>query len=60
VRLVRVAVRAGEPAFSPTPENLSSGDYPLALPLQIVFRREATARLRPLLKFLGARNSQLH
>jgi len=52
LRIVRVAARAGEPAFSPTGENLHSGDYPLALPLRIVFRRESAMALRPLLRFL--------
>lgn len=52
IKIVRVAVRANEPAFSPTPENLHSGDYPLALPLRIVFRHERGRALRPLLRFL--------
>ena len=52
VKIVRVAVRANEPAYSPTPENLHSGDYPLALPLRLVFRREAARTLQPLLRFL--------
>lgn len=52
LKVVRVAARVGEPAFSPTPENLHSGDYPLALPLRIVFRRESAPTLRPLLRFL--------
>jgi phosphate transport system substrate-binding protein len=52
LRIVPVAVRRGEPAFSPTAENLHSGDYPLGLPLRIVFRRESVPALRPLLSFL--------
>jgi phosphate transport system substrate-binding protein len=52
LKIVRVAAKANDPAYSPTPENVHSGDYPLALPLRIVFRREAAARLRPLLRFL--------
>ncbi len=52
LKIVRVAVRTGEPAFSPTPENLHSGDYPLAMPLRMVFRRESARTLRPLLHFL--------
>ena len=52
LKIVRLAVRAGEPAFSPTAENLHSGDYPLALPLRMVFRRESARTLRPLLQFL--------
>lgn len=52
LRLLPVALRSGDPAFSPTPENLHSGDYPLRLPLSIVFRREATAKLLPVLRWL--------
>ncbi len=52
LKIVPVAASAKEPAFSPTPENLHSGDYPLALPLRIVFRRDMTQTLRPLLRFL--------
>ena len=51
-RVVALAARAGDPAFLPTPENLHSGDYPLRLPLWLVFRREWTPTLRPLLRFL--------
>ena len=52
LKIVPVAARTGEPAYSPTPENLRSGDYPLGLPLRIVFRRESAQALRPLLRFL--------
>ena len=52
LRLVPVALRADEPAFSPTPENLHSGDYPLGLPLRIVVRSASAQSLRPLLRFL--------
>jgi hypothetical protein len=51
-KIVRVALRAREPAFSPTPENLYSGDYPLALPLRVVFRRGSGATVRPWLRFM--------
>lgn len=53
-QLKRVAVtrRVGAPAFLPTIENLRTGDYPLALPLRVVFRRDAMGRIRPLLVFL--------
>ncbi len=52
VRKLRLALRPGEPAFSLTAENVRSGDYPLALPLQMVFPLKEAARLRPLLTFL--------
>ena len=51
-KLVAISLRAGEPAFLPTQENVHSGDYPLRLPLSLVFRRESAAALRPLLRFL--------
>jgi len=51
-KIVPVSLRAGEPAYLPTPENLHSGDYPLRLPLQVVFRRESRRTVQPLLRFL--------
>ncbi len=51
-KVVPVAAQAGDPAFSPTAANLQSGDYPLGLPLVIVFRRESAERLWPVLRFL--------
>lgn len=52
LKILPVAPRPADPAFLPTPENLQSGDYPLRLPLRIVFRRDATGRLLPLLRWL--------
>ena len=37
-------------AFGPTPENLHAGDYPLRLPVRLVFERKRTAALLPLLR----------
>jgi len=51
-KLVALAARSGEPAFLPTLENVHSGDYPLGLPLALVFRRESAKVLLPLLRFL--------
>jgi len=51
-KLLPIAAHAGGPAFLPTRENLYSGDYPLRLPVRLLFRREAVAKLRPLLRFL--------
>ena len=51
-KIVPIALRAGEPAFTPTPENLHAGDYPLRLPLHVVFRLESAVKVRPLLRFL--------
>lgn len=41
----------GEVAFGPTPQNLSAGDYPLALTLSLVFERARAQELLPWLKF---------
>lgn len=51
-KIVPVALRTGEPAFTPTPENLHAGDYPLRLPLRAVFRLDSAAKVRPLVRFL--------
>ena len=51
-RRLPVAVRANAPAYFPTPESLQSGDYPLRLPLRVVYRRHADGTVRPLLRFL--------
>ena len=52
LKLLPVAVRAEDPAFSPTPENLQSGDYPLRLALRVVFRRTAALRVLPVVSFI--------
>ena len=39
-------------AFGPTPDNVHSGDYPVRLPIYLVFRKDAAQRLLPLLRFL--------
>lgn len=52
LKLLPVAVRAEDPAFSPTPENLQSGDYPLRLALRVVFRRTAALRVLPVVRFI--------
>jgi phosphate transport system substrate-binding protein len=51
VKVVPVALHASDPAFSPAPENLHSGDYPLRLPLRLVFRRESATTMWLLLRF---------
>ena len=40
-----------EVAFGPTAQNLSAGDYPLALTLSLVFERARARELLPWLKF---------
>lgn len=39
-------------AFAPTPENVYRGDYPLRLPVYLVFRKASLRDLQPLLRFL--------
>jgi len=39
-------------AYGPTPENVHSGDYPLRLPLNLVFHKSDLAQLQPLLRHL--------
>ena len=52
LKLLPVAERAADPAFLPTPENLQSGDYPLRLAMRVVFRRDAPARVLPLVRYI--------
>jgi phosphate transport system substrate-binding protein len=52
LRLVPVARGLHDVAFLPTPENIHTGDYPIRLPLYVVFRAEAKARVLPLLRIL--------
>ncbi|MEY2882188.1 MAG: hypothetical protein RLZZ15_4568 [Verrucomicrobiota bacterium] len=52
VKILPVAVRVGEPAFLPTPENLVSGDYPLRLPVRVLFRADAPPSVTALVRFL--------
>lgn len=51
LRALLVAKGEGEPAYGPTPENIHTGDYPLRLPVYVVYRSESAAKLRPLLAF---------
>ena len=41
-------------AYGPTPENLHTGDYPLRLPVHLVFRKSEAKRLNFLLRHLLA------
>jgi phosphate transport system substrate-binding protein len=52
VKTLPIARGTREVAFTPTAENIYSGDYPLRLPVQVVFRADAAKRLLPLLRFL--------
>jgi ABC-type phosphate transport system substrate-binding protein len=52
MRVLSVSKGEGEPAFGPTPENIHTGDYPLRIPVFVVYRDESAQALRSLLKFL--------
>lgn len=52
LKVLLVAKRPQEVAFGPTPDNLHSGDYPIRLPVYLVFRRDEAKRLQPALRYL--------
>jgi phosphate transport system substrate-binding protein len=60
LRALLVAKGEGEPAFSPTLENVHSGDYPLRLPVYVVYRAESAAKLGSLLAFLWSDEAAAH
>lgn len=39
-------------AFGPTADNIHSGDYPIRLPMYLVFRKDAAKRLQTTLRYL--------
>ncbi len=51
-KVLSLAVRTDDPAYPPTTENISSGDYPLRMALRIVYRHDAEANLGRLLVWL--------
>lgn len=52
LKTLLVAKAAQEVAFGPTPENIHSGDYPIRLPLYLVFRKDAAKRMQTTLRYL--------
>lgn len=52
LKTLLVARDAKEVAFGPTPENIHSGDYPIRLPVYVVFRKEDAKRMQPTLRYL--------
>jgi hypothetical protein len=52
LRVLMVSKKDGEPAFSPTPENIHSGDYPLRAAVWVVYPEKSAEDLRPVLRFL--------
>lgn len=52
LKMLLVARGAQDVAFGPTPENLHSGDYPIRLPVYLVFRKGDAKRLQGVLRYL--------
>jgi phosphate transport system substrate-binding protein len=52
LKTLLVARGTQDVAFGPTPENIHSGDYPIRLPVYLVFRKDAAKRLQPTLRYL--------
>lgn len=52
LKTLLVAKGAQDVAFGPTPENIHSGDYPIRLPVYLVFRKDAAKRLQTTLRYL--------
>lgn len=59
LRALLVAKAEGEPAFGPTRDNIHAGDYPLRLPVYLVYRAESVAKLGMLLEFLSSEEAAL-
>jgi ABC-type phosphate transport system substrate-binding protein len=58
VKALSVAPTAADFAYSPTPDNVGRGRYPLALPVMLVVRPEAAEELRPLLRFFASQEME--
>ena len=54
LKVLLLAKGAGDVAYPPTAENLHSGDYPLRLPVHLVFRKGEAGRLGVLIRHLLA------
>ncbi len=54
VLLVSKGTRAGDVAYPPTSENLHTGDYPLRLPVHLVFRKGEASKIVRVAKHLLA------
>ena len=52
LKALLVARGGQDVAFGPTSDNLHSGDYPIRLPVYLVFRKEAAKRLQSTLRYL--------
>lgn len=51
LKTLLVARGAQDVAFGPTSENIHSGDYPIRLPVHMIFRRDDAKRLQATLRF---------
>lgn len=54
LKVLLVAKGERDVAYGPSPENLHSGDYPLRLPLRLVFRKGDASRLNSVFRHLLA------
>jgi phosphate transport system substrate-binding protein len=54
LKVLLLAKGAGDVAYGPTAENLHTGDYPVRLPLYLVFRRGAAERVSRVVRHLIA------
>jgi phosphate transport system substrate-binding protein len=54
VRALLVTAVAGGVAFGPSPENIATGDYPLRLPLELLFRAEDATKVAPVVAFFAS------
>lgn len=52
LKTLLVARGAQDVAFGPTPDNVHSGDYPIRLPVYLVFRKDAAKGMQPVLRYL--------
>lgn len=52
LKTLLVARGAQDVAFGPTSDNVHSGDYPIRLPVYLVFRKDAAKALQPVLRYL--------
>lgn len=57
LRVLAVARADGEPAYTPSRENIHTGDYPLRTPLFLVYRHESAPALQRLLVFLWSEDA---
>lgn len=54
LKVLLLAKRERDVAYGPTPENLHTGDYPLRLPVRLVFRKSEAQRLNFVIRHLLA------